>query len=236
MSTTGATNPTTGTNSAADSAATANALTTLAGNFTDFLSLLTTQLQNQDPSSPMDTNQFTSELVQFTGVEEQINTNTTLTSLIQATQGDEVIQGTNLVGKPVSVTSNQISLQDSTAGAAFTTASAEPTTIKITDANGNDILDVSATSKAGSNTWTWNGTNNAGKTVPDGVYNTAVTGTASGASSATAIPFTVNGTATGVANNNGSVVLNLGALAVPFSDVVGVDNAAGSGGSGGSSN
>ena len=62
------------------------ALTALSGNFGDFLKLLMTQLQHQDPTSPLDTNQFTSELVQFSAVEQQINTNTSLTKLIQLTQ------------------------------------------------------------------------------------------------------------------------------------------------------
>ena len=60
------------------------ALNSLSANFGDFLKLLMTQLQNQDPTSPLDTNQFTSELVAFSGVEQQINTNTSLTQLIHS--------------------------------------------------------------------------------------------------------------------------------------------------------
>ena len=60
-----------------------SALGQLSGNFSDFLTMLMTQLKNQDPSSPMDANQFTSELVQFSSVEQQINTNGNLTQLIQ---------------------------------------------------------------------------------------------------------------------------------------------------------
>ena len=67
-------------------------LTALAGNFNDFLTLLTTRLQNQDPTAPMDTNQFTSQLVQFTGVAEQIQTNSTLTSLLSAAQTQQLGQ------------------------------------------------------------------------------------------------------------------------------------------------
>src|SRR6185312_5424233 len=63
-----------------------SALGSLSGNFGNFLQMLMTQLQNQDPTSPLDTNAFTSELVQFSSVEQQINTNTSLTQLIQLTQ------------------------------------------------------------------------------------------------------------------------------------------------------
>ena len=77
---------------------TQNALSQLSGNFSDFLNMLMTQLQNQDPTSPLDTNQFTSELVQFSGVEQQINTNNSLTQLIQLTQAGEVMQSSAMAG------------------------------------------------------------------------------------------------------------------------------------------
>ncbi|HTW28990.1 MAG TPA: flagellar hook capping FlgD N-terminal domain-containing protein, partial [Acetobacteraceae bacterium] len=83
-------------NASAASQTTNNALSSLDGNFTDFLNMLMTQLQNQDPTSPMDSDQFTSELVQFASVEQQIDTNQSLTSLIQLTQGSEVIQGSQM--------------------------------------------------------------------------------------------------------------------------------------------
>jgi flagellar basal-body rod modification protein FlgD len=217
------TSPTSGSNSSTPPDTSGNALTALSDNFNDFLSLLTTQLQNQDPSSPLDTNQFTSELVQFTGVEQQITTNTSLTSLIQATQGEEVIQATGVVGKTVTVTSPDIVLQNGSGSINFTTTSAEPVSISIQNASGTDIKDVSATSAAGANIWTWDGTDNSGTTEPDGSYKIVVTGSGSDGTTA-AIPFTVNGTATGVTNNNGTVTLNVGALAVDFSDVVSVGN------------
>ena len=79
------------------------ALNSLSANFGDFLKMLMTQLQNQDPTSPMDTNQFTTELVQFSSVEQQINTNTSLTQLIQLTQAGEVMQASAMTGKQVTV-------------------------------------------------------------------------------------------------------------------------------------
>src|ERR1700733_9299991 len=79
-------------------AASKGALTSLTSNFQDFLGMLMTQLQNQDPTSPMDTNQFTNELVEFSGVEQQINTNSSLTQLIQLTQSGQVEQSASLVG------------------------------------------------------------------------------------------------------------------------------------------
>jgi flagellar basal-body rod modification protein FlgD len=145
------------TSAAASSATSANALTSLSNNFNDFLSLLTTQLQNQDPTSPLDTSQFTTELVQFTGVEQQISTNASLTSLIQATQGEEVIQASGMVGQTVAVTSTNLALQGGAASINFTTPTAEPVNISITNSAGAVVDTASVTSVNGANTWSWNG-------------------------------------------------------------------------------
>src|SRR5215210_1805883 len=72
---------------------------TLAGNFQTFLTLLTTQLQNQNPLDPLDTNQFTQQLVQFAGVEQQLKTNDQLTSLVSLQQTAQSTQALGFVGK-----------------------------------------------------------------------------------------------------------------------------------------
>ncbi len=200
------------------STAAPNALTSLTNNFTDFLNLLLTQLKNQDPSTPMDSNTFTSELVQFSGVEQQITTNSSLTSLIQATQGSEVIQATGVVGKSVTVASTQVALQNGTGQLNYTTASAEPVDISITNSAGVKVREIDATSNAGSNTFTWDGKDDSGTQLADGAYTVAINGTNAGGTT-TAVPFTVTGTATGVTNSNGAVTLQVGALSVDFSKV-----------------
>ncbi len=208
--------------SATTSSAT-NPLTSLTNNFNSFLNLLLTQLQNQDPSSPMDTNQFTSELVQFSEVEQQITTNGSLTTLIQATQGTETIQASGVVGKQVTINSPQLALQSGTGTLNFNTATAEPVSISLTNSSGVDVKDASLTSTAGANRWTWDGTDNSGNTLPDGVYTATVTGGSSNAT-ATPVPFTVTGTATGVTNSNGVVSIQVGALTTPFSNIESVAN------------
>jgi flagellar basal-body rod modification protein FlgD len=203
---------------------TGNAATTsLDGNFNDFLNMLMTQLQNQDPTSPMDTDTFTSELVQFSSVEQQIQTNTSLTSLIQLTQGSEVIQGSSMIGHQVTVQSTQIPLQNGQGTVNITSPAAEPVSISISNSAGTDIYDTSLTAAAGSNTWNWNGKDNSGQTVPDGLYTLVATGSNVGGGTST-LSFTVTGTATGVASSNNTVNLQLGALSVPFSAVTSVGN------------
>src|SRR3982751_3981363 len=95
----------TGTSTAAQTGSAA--LTNLSNNFSNFLSLLMTQLRNQDPTSPLNANEFTSELVQFSSVEQQIATNTNLTQLIQLTQASQIEQSASMLGKPVTVRSEE---------------------------------------------------------------------------------------------------------------------------------
>ena len=217
---------TTGTTSATGSAISqtgTTALGSLSDNFTSFLSLLMTQLQNQDPTSPLDSNQFTSELVQFTSVQQQIDTNSDLTQLIQLTQASQVEQSTAMIGKPVTVTSSQLSLQNSTAEINFNTTTAEPVAIAVYNAAGTQIQTATATSNAGANSWTWNGQNASGTTMPDGAYTVTVNSIGTNGSTS-AIPFTVTGTATSVQNNAGTVEVQMGGLTLPFSAITSVGN------------
>jgi flagellar basal-body rod modification protein FlgD len=199
------------------------ALNSLSANFGDFLKLLMTQLQNQDPTSPLDTNQFTSELVQFSSVEQQIDTNTSLTQLIQLTQGGEVMQASAMTGKRVTVSSDHVPLQNGQGTIQFTSPAAEPVDISIYNDSGAKLSDVTLMAVKGTNTWTWNGTNSAGTALPDGSYKVAVTG-ANADGSTSALTFSVVGTAPGVQSQSNSIQLQLGALSVDFSKVQSVGN------------
>jgi len=219
----------TGTASTTASGGTANgqnALASLSSNYSDFLKMLMTQLQNQDPTNPMDTNQFTSELVQFSSVEQQINTNTSLTQLIQLTQGGELMQSASMLGAQVTATSDHIPLQKGSGALQFTAPAAEPVAIAIYNDQGAKIRDAAISATKGANGWAWNGTDNAGNTVPDGSYKVAVIG-ANTDGTTTALPFTITGTATQVLSRNNTVELQLGALTVPFSAVQSVNKPAG---------
>src|SRR5204862_1769893 len=88
---------------------------TLAGNFQSFLTLLTTQLKNQNPLDPLDTNQFTQQLVEFAGVEQQLKTNDGLTSLITMQQTAHATQALEFVGKTAIVSGNTTALSNAKA-------------------------------------------------------------------------------------------------------------------------
>src|ERR1700745_1003382 len=97
------TTPASSSNSTLSSADQANLNNQIAGNFNTFLTLLTTQLQNQNPLDPLDTNQFTQQLVQFASVEQQINMNTQLQTLVSLQQTAQNSQALGFVGKTVTV-------------------------------------------------------------------------------------------------------------------------------------
>ena len=205
---------TAGSSNAASAVSATNTLTKLAGNFTDFLSLLTTQLKNQDPTAPMDTNQFTSQLVQFTSVAEQISTNTTLGSLLTSSLSQQLSQASNLVGQAVTFSGTTVPLQSGSAALQYTAATAGPVTIAVSDANGNAVHKETVNAAAGSNAWTWKGASDHGTQMPDGGYTVAVT------SNGSTVPFTASGTVTGAEQINQAVQLQFGGTAVPFSSVV----------------
>ena len=88
---------------------------TLAGNFQTFLTLLTTQLQNQNPLDPLDTNQFTQQLVEFASVEQQLKTNDSLSTLVSLEQTAQSTQALTFVGKTAVVNGNTAALTNSQA-------------------------------------------------------------------------------------------------------------------------
>src|SRR6266446_7642850 len=88
---------------------------TLAGNFTTFLQLLTTQLKNQNPLDPLDTNQFTQQLVQFAGVEQQLKTNDQLTTLVSLQKTAQSTQALGFVGKNAMVDGSTTTMTNSSA-------------------------------------------------------------------------------------------------------------------------
>ena len=203
----------------AAAAAKGGALSSLSNNFSNFLSLLMTQLKNQDPTSPLDTNQFTSQLVQFTSVEQQINTNASLTKLIELTQGGEMLQSSALVGKSVQVTSDQIVLQDGRGAVQFAATGSQPVNIGIYSESGVKLRDEVVASQPGRNEWSWDGKDAQGAAVPDGAYRIFMTTQPGAGGAAQEVPFTVGGIATGVQKGGKGLQVQMGVLEVDLSAV-----------------
>ena len=220
--------------SGASSSTSSDALSSLTSNYNQFLTLLTTQLQNQDPTSPMTSDTFTSELAQFAGVEQQIQTNTNLTQLLSLNQDNEVSQGTSLVGRQAVASSSQLPLQNGSAELQISPTSAETVGIAITNSAGSVVKTQTLSLPAGTTSWTWNGQDDSGNTLSDGSYSAAVV-TQDSSGNTTAVPFSVVGTITGVSKDaSNGVDVDMGASTIDMSNVTSLLNAGTSGSGAGS--
>jgi flagellar basal-body rod modification protein FlgD len=148
----------------------------LSSNFDTFLTLLTTQLQNQDPLSPMDSNQFTQQLVQFSQVEQQIDSNKNLESLIALTKTQTTTNAVSYLGKTLTVTDGTAALQGGQANWAYSLPSdAASTKLMVTDAKGHPVFTAPGETGSGIHAFSWNGQDSAGNAAPSGSYTLTVT-------------------------------------------------------------
>ena len=147
----------------------------IASNFTQFLQLLTTQLQNQDPLSPMDTNQFTQQLVMFAQVEQQLKSNASLSTLVSLQQSAQATSALQMVGATVVVNGATVKMANSSANWTVTASKPATATISITDSTGQTVYTSKSAVNSGANTFTWDGRGNDGKLWPDGNYTLTAT-------------------------------------------------------------
>jgi flagellar basal-body rod modification protein FlgD len=157
---------------------------TLAGNFQTFLTLLTTQLQNQNPLDPLDTNQFTQQLVQFASVEQQLKTNDELSSLVSLQQTTQATQALGFVGKTAVVNGKTASLSNSQATWDLNIPANGNLTVTIANAQGQNVFTGNYTVSAGNNQpFVWNGKGADGTQWQDGQYTLTATATDSSGNS-----------------------------------------------------
>jgi flagellar basal-body rod modification protein FlgD len=148
---------------------------TVAGNFQSFLTLLTTQLQNQNPLDPLDTNQFTQQLVQFASVEQQLKSNDQLKSLIDIEKSARSTQALIYVGNTVAVDGSKAQFNTS---ATWNLRAPQDTdaTITITNSTGQTVYTGDYTLRQGNASFAWDGKGNDGTQWPAGTYTLTATG------------------------------------------------------------
>jgi flagellar basal-body rod modification protein FlgD len=216
--------------SSASAAAAANAManTQIAGNFQSFLQLLTTQLQNQNPLSPLDTNQFTQQLVEFAGVQQQINTNDSLATLVSLQQTAQSTQALGFVGKTAVVSGSTAALTSSSSSSSSSATwlinvpTASNVTITITNSSGQTVYSGSAAAAAGNaQPFTWNGQGSDGTQEPDGNYTLTATATDS-ANNSVAITTDVAGVVTSVDLTQSPPLLTIGGQTFTVNQIQGI--------------
>ncbi|MDB5435354.1 MAG: flgD [Phenylobacterium sp.] len=223
-----ATTPTTPAQPAASSTnTTALGAASLADNFNTFLTLLTTQLKNQDPTAPLDSNQFTQQLVQMTGVEQQINANDLLTQLV-ANTGNGISTAVTLIGKNVKAVSDTANLSNGQAQWTYNlSAAASDLKVEVLDANGKVVhAEAPSDMKAGDHAFSWNGKDLTNTQLPNGgTYSLRVTALDSAGNAITETNY-VQGVVTGVTQSNGSTSITVNGGPVDWSKVTSVEQVA----------
>ena len=195
----------------------------LSATYNQFLTLLTTQLKNQDPTSPMDTSQFTSQLVSFSQVEQQLKTNDSLTKLVTLANNNQTQLGLSYMGLNVSVDGSKFDYNPSTDASVTVgynlASNASSNTINVLDSKGNVVYTTQGNLSSGANSFTWNGTESNGQTAPAGTYTVQVNAadaTNTPISATTQVPGTVTGMQTA---SDGTIDLVVGSQVVPLSSV-----------------
>ena len=200
MSTVDTNNTTNTSNSSSSSSSSTGAMSQ-----SDFLKLMVAQLQAQDPTNPVDNQEFASQMAQFSTLSATQDLNTTVTSLASqltsASQTNQVLSSANLVGRDVMVPATTTAYDGSTATkGAVNVATAGAVVIKITDASGNAVRTINlGTQSEGLSQFTWDGKDDSGKAVAAGTYTLAATDAGTSANTF------ISGTVTGVGYGGSSV-------------------------------
>jgi flagellar basal-body rod modification protein FlgD len=226
------TNGTSGTGSAGSSSTSSTSSSsangvTLGG--TDFLTLMLAQLQNQDPTSPVDSNEFLSQLASLSEVQGINQLNTSFASLSNSLVSNQALQASSLLGHQALVASSTASL--ATAGGTVSGAVSVPQTsssvvLNITNSAGVLVNSINlGAQSAGLADFTWNGQTSGGSAAPAGTY--SLSAQVNGVSGGTAVTTLVSGTVDSVTMGSGTtgLTLNIAGLgSVPFSSVQQISN------------
>ncbi len=199
-----------------------NSLKKLSADFDSFLTLLTTQLQNQDPLEPMDSSDFTSQLVQFSSVEQEIQSNKNLETMISLLGGSNASAAFNYIGREVTIAGGQGNLVNGEAKWTYEVdPSAASSAITITDENGKAVYTADGKIGAGLQAFIWDGKNKNGDPLPEGLYKLNVSALTSDKRSVNTRVLST-GTVTGVDTTGTQPLLVIGNIKTGLDTIAGV--------------
>jgi flagellar basal-body rod modification protein FlgD len=188
-----------------------------------FLTMLTSQLQNQDPLSPMDSTEFTNQLVMFSQVEQTIQTNSNLEDLNDMTFSSMNMSAVGYIGKTIQAEGSTFSLEDSKAKFAYLLSDdAESVGIAIQNEDGETVKTIIGEIKAGNHEYEWDGTDNDGNVLEDGTYSFSVTPISGEEGVEIDVYSTIFGKVDGVASDTstGSMYASIGDSVVSISNIL----------------
>lgn len=205
-------------NGAGSSTSVTGASTSIANNFDQFLTLLTTQLKNQSPLDPLDTNQFTAQLVQFAGVEQQLKTNQTLSTLLTLNKATTTTQAVGLIGSTVTADGATSQLKDGSAEWNINMPRGGSANITIKNAAGAVVRTYQTSLTAGDQTYRWDGTTSVGSKAAAGEY--SITIDARDVSGKQVVAKTeIKGVVDGIDLSGDAPLLKIGAISIPIDKV-----------------
>lgn len=199
----------------------------LAEDFNSFLRLLTTQLAHQDPLAPMDPNQFTSQLVQFSSVEQAIKTNTTLAQMLAILQAGESARALDYIGTEVEAPGDTLRLGED-GGIVFryrVAGQASEVTVRIYDHAGRLAYEAAGSILGGDQVFAWDGHGQDGLRQPEGAYRIEVEAK-DAAGKDLAVSTKVRGIVDAVERHGDQLFLSLGGHSVPMSAITRVSRGA----------
>lgn len=183
----------------------------LSADMNTFLTLLTTQLKYQDPLDPMDTAEFTNQLVQYSSVEQSIQTNQKLDALMSLNIANLGAQAVSYIGKVAQVLGDVMPVENGKAKAAYTfDKDVTSATITVKDMNGKVVYTETAKTAKGTHEFTWDGKDKDGNQLEDGAYQIVVSSKVPDGETAAKVTTTVFGRVTGVASDSNNVYIGMG--------------------------
>jgi flagellar basal-body rod modification protein FlgD len=201
-----------GTTSAQDASA-------LSQNMDTFLTLLTTQLKNQDPLAPQDSTQWVTQLVQFSSVEQQIHQRESLEQMLNLQLAWQSANAVGYIGKTVEASGDKTYLTDGNASIRYSLdEDAGQATVTIKDANGKTVREINVPTTKGAHEVSWNGKDKDGVALDDGFYTVSVKAT-KGQDTPVTATTTFSGVVDSVENANGQVLLHVGNAKLPIGDI-----------------
>ena len=210
-----------GVGSTGSSSALGSSRTSIADNFDVFLQILTTQLRNQNPLDPLDTNEFTQQLVQFTGVEQQLKTNEFLQAMMTATQNASNSEAVSYVGKMVTASGTKSELVNGRASWNFAVEEAATLNVSVRDMDGNVVFTKTGAVGEGESIFNWDGMSNDGRKQNDGSYSITIEAR-NGDGKLIDVATEMTGEVTGVDFTGSEPVLIVGTARVNMSAVMSV--------------
>tara|TARA_R110000868_G_scaffold69568_3_gene204678 strand:+ start:5490 stop:6143 length:654 start_codon:yes stop_codon:yes gene_type:complete len=194
--------------------------TSLASNYEMFLSLLTSQMKNQDPLDPLDSTQFVDQLVSFSGVEQQIAQNRNLESLLIVQSAAAQTSSVGYIGRVATALTPDSRLQDGAANWQYELPESSKTTeMIIRDSSDRIVYRTTGETTTGRHDFNWDGKTSSGATAPDGVYTLEINAAAQNGANITA-EIRASARVTGIDLSGSEVVVKMGGVEVPLSSVL----------------